>query len=119
MKISKQQKPYWKMNTRELAEATKEFDKPIPASRMRPLTKEQRQQWERAKRQPSLSIYILENKRGREMIMLEMDGELLRRVHEYARSHQMSLAELIDRGMRSALSFVEGPTTRAKTRKSA
>jgi hypothetical protein len=35
-------KPYWKMTTEELAEATKEFDQPLPPEKMRPLTKAER-----------------------------------------------------------------------------
>ena len=58
MKRKKQPKPYWEMTTKELAEATKEFDKPIPLSKTRPLTKEQRRRWERMKQEPSISIFI-------------------------------------------------------------
>jgi hypothetical protein len=48
--VKKQRKPYWKMTTEELAEATKESDQQIPASRMRQLTKDERARWERARR---------------------------------------------------------------------
>jgi hypothetical protein len=51
-------KPYWEMTAAELAEATKEFDKPIPWSKTRPLTKAERERFERARATPSRSIYI-------------------------------------------------------------
>lgn len=38
------------MTTRELAEATKEFDKPFVADTFAPLSPEMRERWERAKR---------------------------------------------------------------------
>jgi hypothetical protein len=58
MKRTTQPKPYWEMTAEELAEATKEFDKPIPLSKTRPLTKEQRRRWERMKQGPSVSIFV-------------------------------------------------------------
>jgi hypothetical protein len=41
------QKQYWEMNAAELAEATKEFDKPLPPGRTRPLSKSERARFER------------------------------------------------------------------------
>jgi hypothetical protein len=61
MKNKKETKPSWKMNTRELARATKEFDKEIPSSKVRPMNREERERWERARRLPSRSIYILDD----------------------------------------------------------
>ena len=48
--IKPQKKPYWEMNTEELAEATKEFDEEFVASKGRPLTRAQRALLARAKR---------------------------------------------------------------------
>ncbi|MCY3023036.1 MAG: hypothetical protein NTW87_29010 [Planctomycetota bacterium] len=50
MRKKRAHKPYWEMTTRELAEATKEFDKPFVADTFAPLSPEMRERWERAKR---------------------------------------------------------------------
>ena len=46
---TKKSKPYWEMTLDELREATKEYDNPIPESKMRDLTKAERDQFERAR----------------------------------------------------------------------
>jgi hypothetical protein len=43
-------KPYWEMNTQELAAATAEFDQEFIADTFHPLTPEQREIWESARR---------------------------------------------------------------------
>ena len=51
-------KPYWEMNAAELAEATKEFDLPIPESKLRPLTRRERMEFERLQKAPGRSIFL-------------------------------------------------------------
>ena len=120
MKRSKRQKPYWKMNADELAEATKEFDREIPADKFQPLTKEERSRWEWTKRQPSRSIFVLQRptRRGVEAVVLELDRELLRRTDAYAASRGMTRSELIENGLKSMLAFAQA-TPKRGTRKSA
>ena len=43
-------KPYWEMNTAELAEATKEFDTEFIADTFKPLSPAQRAKWEALRR---------------------------------------------------------------------
>src|SRR5213075_1159744 len=100
---------YWEMDADELAAATKEFDEEIPDSRLRPLSKEERRRWERSRRQPSRSIYILEREdnKGVEAVLVELDGELLRRIDACAATRHMTRSELIETSLRSALVFAE------------
>jgi len=98
-------KPYWEMSLDELREATKEFDKPIPMSRTRPLTKVERKRFERARASGVRSIFI---SRGRpKKITLKLDEKLLLRSNDYAARHNMTLAEVIERSLRSALTFAD------------
>ena len=120
MKHPKRPKPFWKMNADELAEATKQFDREIPDTAMRPLTKRQRAIWERAKRQPSRSIFVVDRTgKGTEPVVLELDARLLKRLDAYAGAHRMTRAQLIEKGLRSVLSFVEEFPPPRRTRKSA
>jgi hypothetical protein len=119
-KPSKPSKPHWEMTTEELREATKEFDRPIPLSKTRPLTKQERVRWERSKRQPSRSVFILSGGKGtREPVLIQLDGDLLRRMDAYARSKKLTRAEVIEKGIRNVLSFVEDPHFGNRSRKSA
>jgi hypothetical protein len=113
-------KPYWRMNESELAEATREFDGEIPAKKLRPLTKQERERWERSKRLPSRSVYVmLSDKEGVEPVLVELDGELVRRMDAYAKEHKMSRSELIERGIRGALAPAADSPPGRRSRKSA
>lgn len=108
MKRQTPKKPYWKMSAEELAEATKEFDRPIPARKLKPLTKEERARWERSKAKPSASVFVVDHAGGgAEAVIVKLDEGLLRRCDEYARKHKLSRSELIEKSLRSVLSFVE------------
>lgn len=96
------------MTAEELAEATKEFDREIPPGKTRPLTKKERLSWEHARRQPSRSVYVLNSaSKGATAVIVELDSELLRRSDAYASSHKLTLSQLIEKSLRSALAFVE------------
>jgi hypothetical protein len=64
MALKKARKPYWEMTAAELAEATKEFDRPIPLSKTRPLTKEERAKFERMRRGPKVSVHVMRGSDG-------------------------------------------------------
>ena len=59
--MNKPEKPYWEMTTNELAEATREYDHPETTPADRPLSKAERDEVERARRGPHLSITIPDN----------------------------------------------------------
>jgi hypothetical protein len=103
MAKAKRTKPYWEMNLRELREATREFDKPIDPSRSRPLTPTQRARWERAQRGPAYSIFIPRGKKKK--LSVKVDEWLLERCDSYAKRHEMTLDEVIERSLAASLTF--------------
>jgi hypothetical protein len=100
-KSHKPAKPYWEMSANELAEATKEFDKPLPASRMRPLTKAERARFERASRGGARSIYVSRKQK----VTVELEEQLIRISDEFAKRHNMTRSELIALSLRSSLAL--------------
>jgi hypothetical protein len=50
MKRKAMKKPYWKMNSEELAHATKEFDEELVIEKCMPLSPRMRIRWKKAKR---------------------------------------------------------------------
>jgi hypothetical protein len=96
MKKSNGKKKSWgAMMPAELAEATKEFDRPLPASRFKPLTKEQRAQWDRAKR---AGVH------GRELLkQLQLTPQLLSEVEEYAKRMKISVNQVIALAIRKVI----------------
>jgi hypothetical protein len=92
-------KPYWEMTTDELAEATKEFDKPLAPGRMRALTKEERARWERAQKAGK--------GRNISLVTVALPTPLLDRMSEYARKHDLSISDVMRKSVDSALNFVQ------------
>lgn len=103
MSKGKTKKRYWEMNADELAEATKEFDGPIPLSKTRPLNKRERADWERARRRPSRSIYIT---RSPNDVMVRISPALLKRCRQYAADHKMTLSDVINKSLKGMLIMV-------------
>jgi hypothetical protein len=101
----KPDKPYWEMNAHELAEATKEFDGPIPASRMKPLTKSQRAKFDRERRGPVISIFA-KSARKRE-VTVKLDEQTFLRCEAFASKHKLTLSQLVNLTLASAIHFAE------------
>ena len=99
------QKPYWKMTTEELAEATKEFDGPIPASRMRPLTKAEREKFDKERRGPVVNIFA-KSARKRE-VTVKLDERTLERCEAFAAKHKLTLSQLVNLTLSSAIQFAD------------
>ena len=93
-------KPYWEMTTRELSEATKEFDKPFAAEKFRPLSPEMRERWERARRKAGRP----KQGRGAQVISVSVEKDLLARSDALARKMGITRAALIARGLQVILS---------------
>ncbi len=92
-------KPYWEMTATELAEATKQFDKPFVIDQSRPLTTEEQKQWERIKR-----------KRGRpktgegcKRVSVSLEQGLLKRATALARKRHISRSKLLAQVLEEAL----------------
>ena len=101
---TKPQKPYWEMSLGELQDATKEFDTPIPASKLRPLSKAERARWERVRKGPHFSIYVT---RGDDGVSVRLDPDIWKRSTQYAAKHKMTLSEVVNRSLKGMLAIVE------------
>jgi hypothetical protein len=93
-------KPYWEMKPKELAAATKEFDKPFVADQSRPLTSAEREEWQNISR-----------KRGRpkvgqgfKRVSVSLEQGLLKRVTELAKKRRISRSTLVAKVLEQALS---------------
>ena len=102
MKQIKKRKPWTKMNLKELREATRQFDKPLPPGSTRPLTTAQRARWERARKGPSISVYV-DNSRKRRVVVVMLDEKLLKDSDDYARTHGISRDQLVTRSLKKTL----------------
>jgi hypothetical protein len=92
------------MTTEELAEATKEFDRPVPPSRTKPLSRQERAEFERMRRSPHRSVFVTE--RANEIIV-QLDPELMSRSMRYATHQRLTLSEVINRSLKGLLAIVE------------
>jgi hypothetical protein len=92
-------KPYWEMTSRELAEATKQFDEPFIVNKSRALTPAEREQWKRVKR-----------KRGRprkgqgfQRVSVSLERGLLKRATSLAKKRRLTRSQLIAQMLERAL----------------
>ena len=92
------QKKHSRMNTRELAEATQEFDQEFAFLKARALTDREKK------------LHVTARKRGRprvgmgaEKIQVSVERGLLTRSDAFARKHGMSRSEMIARGLQAVL----------------
>jgi len=95
----KRTKEYTEMTTRELAEATKEFDLESPIPPGKPLTPAQRARFEAARRggRPVTG-------EGAQVISLSVEKGLLRRTDAAARKNRVSRAQFVAQALRFRLS---------------
>jgi hypothetical protein len=100
----KTSKPYWEMSAEELQDATKEFDKPVPWSKTRPLTKAERALFEKMRKGRHVSIHVT---RGADGMWVRLDPDVMKRSAIYAAKQQITLSELINRSLKGALAIVE------------
>jgi len=88
----KKTKPYTEMNTRELAEATREFDEEFVADRARPMNaaerKEHRRAAKRGRGRPRIGA-------GAERINITIERDLLARADALAADRKISRSEMI------------------------
>jgi hypothetical protein len=98
-------KKYWEMTVAEMRAATKQYDRPIPVSKIRPMTKGERQKFDAMRRGGVRSIFI--HDRPRRDITVKVSEDTLRRCQEYADRHHLSLSDVIDLGLSTAFRFAE------------
>jgi hypothetical protein len=112
-----QRKPYWKMNTEELAAATREFDDPNYHPPALPWTPADTALHDKARRKPGRPRTGL----GAKTIALSIERGLLDRADEFARKRGMTRAQLVAAALRGALGGTikfPRPVTGARPRKS-
>ena len=97
-------KPYWEMTLDELRNATKHYDRPVPLSKTKPLTKGERALFERMRRAPSVSVFITRDRQG---VWVRLDPEIMRRSMRYASQRKMTLSEVINRSLKGMLAAVD------------
>jgi hypothetical protein len=98
-KTKKPAKPYWEMNTRELAEATRDLDGDLPPRMFRPLSPASRALWNRVKRKrgrPRIG-------EGSEVISLSVERGLLKRSDQLAKKKGLTRAQLFAQALKSVL----------------
>ena len=93
-------KPYDQMTTAELREATKEFDRELPAGPDglpgRPLNAAERKQWEAVRKKmgrPKVG-------KGVKRVMISLEAGLLKQSDLFARKHQLNRSQMISAGLR-------------------
>lgn len=94
----KPHKPYDQMNTDELAEATREFDQPMPGLPGKPLTAAQKAMHRRAKKMGRPKVG-----QGVKVISFSVELGLLNRTDALAKRPQMSRAQLVSRALEAEL----------------
>lgn len=92
-------KKYWEMTPIELDQATGQFDEPFVADHSRPLTKDEKEQWQK-----------IQGKRGRpkrgqgyQRISLSIERGLLRQATALAKKRRISRSQLVTQALEVAL----------------
>src|SRR5690349_913753 len=95
----KSQKPYWQMNTQELAAATAELDQEFVIDKCTPLSPEMRSRWEKARRKSR------RGHDGRELrlVAVRLEEDLLKRSDSLAKKLGITRDKLVARGLKAIL----------------
>ena len=99
MKKKNNPKPYWEMSSKELAEATKEFDKEFVIDECTPMSAQMRARWEKARRKSAKS----NNGQGLQLISIRVERNLLTRSEALAKKMGITRDHLIARGLKAVL----------------
>jgi hypothetical protein len=95
----KPSKPYWEMNTQELAEATRDLDGDIDPRRLKPLSPEMKALSERMKRKRGRPMVG----KGSQVISLSIERELLKRSDELAKKEGLTRPQLFAQALQRML----------------
>jgi hypothetical protein len=99
--VSKRAKKYWEMTTRELAEATAEFDQEAVADTFRPMTAAEEAAWKEAtQKRPRGRPRV---GKGVKVVSLGIEAGLLRRADALAKKRRISRAKLVAEGLEAVL----------------
>jgi len=92
-------KPYWEMTPVELAEATKQFDKPLVVDQSRLLNPAEQEQWKRIKRKRGRP----KNGQGFTRVSVSIERGLLKRATSLAKKRGLSRSQLFAQMLERAL----------------
>jgi len=98
MKKNAAQKPYWEMNTAELREATKQYDREELGLPGKPLTARDKKLHAEARKRGRPQVG-----KGAEKIRVSLERDLLKETDATAKRLHISRSELIAKGLRSIL----------------
>jgi hypothetical protein len=97
--MKKRSKPLTQMNAKELAAATSRFDEEFVIDQSRELTREEREQWRRAKRKPGRP----KQGQGVQIISVSIEKGLLKKTDRLAKKLHTQRTKLISRGLEAIL----------------
>ena len=110
--MKKKRKPYWEMNERELAAATREYDKPMPGLPGRPLTaadkKLHRAVAATARRKAGRPV----KGEGSEVVAVSVERGLLKQADAWAKRRKLGRSQLFTEALKSLLAS-SPPKTKA------
>jgi hypothetical protein len=99
MSQKKSPKPYWEMTPQALADATKQFDKEFVADTAKPLSRQMRQKWARAK----TKLPRAHNGLAAKTIAVHLEETLLDQCTALAKKKRISRDALIARSLKALL----------------
>jgi hypothetical protein len=97
MKKPKKPKPFWELSDAEKDRAVAEFDKPLPASRFKPLSAQDRARFERARSAGGKGV--------QRIFAFDISPKVLSDAAALAKRKKMTLSQLVERGLRGVLAF--------------
>ena len=100
----KAQKPYWQMNTQELAAATAELDQEFAIDKCTPLSPEMRARWEKAKHKTTRQG---RNAQGLRVVAVRLEEDLLKRSDKLAKKMGLTRDGLVARGLKAILTAAD------------
>lgn len=95
----KKQKPYWEMNAKELARATREYDAERVEVASAVISKQERARHARVLAKVKRRAGRPCVGRGVRRVLITVERGLLDRADSYAKSHSLSRSQLIARGL--------------------
>ena len=99
----KAQKPYWEMNTQELAAATAELDQEFVIDKCTPLSPEMRARWEKTKRKTTRQGRNAQGLR----VVAGLEEDLLKRSDKLAKKMGLTRDGLVARGLKAILTAAD------------
>lgn len=94
-------KSFFEMTAAERAEDVKQYDKPIPRSNVRPLTKAERERFERARAGPVRHLFASPAKKRK--ITLAVNEVLLAKMDRLAEERGVTREQIIEHSFRTLL----------------